>query len=194
MNKFLQQLGELSGVYPYDPQFVETVRERVRVDCSKVQVHLHKRRSAQDRLVLAAREAIVAVYQETFPDSWFPLTLKPNWPLAACIIKGNKAVIEFSFSPETSETMGGVEIEPVEIQVQRAPPNILSRALQMFDKRDLKAEREREPAPVGTPDFRPELKLTAPIKTGSKVSPTAQKAAQVQPAKPKAKPVPARKG
>lgn len=177
MSKFLQQLGELSGVYPYDPQFVETVRERVRVDCSKVQVHLHKRRSAQDRLILAAREAIVAVYQETFPDSWFPLTLKPNWPLASCIIKGNKALIEFSFSPETSETMGGVEIEPVEIQVQRAPPNIMTRALRMFESRDLKAEREREPAPVGTPDFRPELKLSKPAakpaptpKTDSKTS------------------------
>ena len=165
MSSFRENLNDLLGRYPYDEAFIEAIRQRVTRECSKVPVHIHKRTQAQNRLVLAAREAIVLHFDEAFADAWFPFTLRAGWPIANCIIKGNIARVEFSFGPETDGERGGQEIEPVEFPVQRAKPNILTRALRAFEKRDLKAERQKEPAPVGTPDGRAELKLTTKLGT-----------------------------
>jgi hypothetical protein len=188
MSSFSDNLSELFGRYPYNEAFIEAVRQRVIRECSKVPVHIHKRTQAQNRLELAAREAIVLHFDEAFEDAWFPFTLRPGWPLAHCIIKGNTALIEFSFGPETDGHRGGQEIEPVQFAIMRQKPNILSKALQAFNKRDLKAEREPEPAPIGTPDGRPELKLSKPLsapRAPAKPTPT-------QPPKAKAKLTPRR--
>lgn len=176
MASFFDNLNQLLGQYPLHEGFMEGLRKRVETECSKVPVHVHKRAGAQQRLEIAACEAITAYWQESFPDAWFPITMRPDWPWSHCIIKGNKAVIEFSIGPETDGHRGGKEIEPVEINVQRAPANIITRALQAFEKRDLKAEREPILPPVGTPDGRPELKLKEPV--------SAQKPESKQPAKP----------
>ena len=178
---FFDNLNQLLGQYPINESFIEGMRERVRKECSKVPVHVHKRAGAQEVLELAARQAIVAFWQETFVDAWFPVTMRPDWPWAHCIITKNKAVIEFSFGPETDGHRGGKEIEPVEIQVQRAPANIITRTLRRFEERDLKAEREPILPPTGTPDGRPELKLKEPIAA-------APKAENMNPAKGKALP------
>ncbi len=161
MSRFFDQLTELAGLYPINDAFIEALRQRVIRECSKVPVQVHKRMRAERRLELAACEAIVAMWQETYLDAWFPITMRRDWPRAICIIKGNTARISFSIGPETED--GGQEIEPVEFAVVRTPPNIISKALRAFNKRDPKAEREREFAPVGTPDGRPELKLNQPV-------------------------------
>lgn len=150
MNRFLQQLVELSGAHPYDQIFIDKITERITRRCSLVPVQVHKRYQAQERLEQAAKEAIVEVYHEEFPDAWFPIRVKKNWPFANCIIRGNEAFIEFSFSPETDALAGGIVIEPVKITVQRAP-NILTRAAQAIFKRKPGDDRETELAPVGTP-------------------------------------------
>lgn len=159
---FFDSLNQLLGQYPINDDFIEGMRKRVAAECSKVPVHVHKRAGAQERLEIAAKEAIVAYWQESFKDAWFPITMRPDWPWAHCIIKQNKAFIEFSIGPETDGYRGGREIEPVEIQVQRAPANIVTRALRAFESRDLKAERARVQDPIGTPDGKPELKLSKP--------------------------------
>ena len=64
------------------------------------------------------------------------------------------------------------------------PAGIISKALQAFNKRDLKAERRHEPAPIGTPDGRPELKLKQKL-------PPATKTATGSTPPPKAAPKPA---
>jgi len=152
MSRFFEQLTELSGLYPISDTFIEALRQRVVRECSKVPVQVHKRGRAERRLELAACEAIVAMWQETYSDAWFPVTLRPNWPRATCIIKGNTARVAFSIGPETDTD--GQEIEPVEFPVVRTPPNIISKAMAAFGKRDPKAERPKELAPVGTPDGR----------------------------------------
>lgn len=161
---FFDNLNQLLGQYPINDGFIEGMRDRVRKECSKVPVHVHKRAGAQERIEIAAKEAIVAYWQEGFKDAWFPITMRPDWPWAHCIINGNKAFIEFSIGPETDGHRGGREIEPVEIQVQRAPANIITRALRRFEERDLKAEREADLAPIGMPGGKPELPLTQPVK------------------------------
>lgn len=182
---FFDNLNQLLGQYPINEGFIEDLRERVRKECSKVPVHVHKRTGAQQRLEIAACEAITAYWQESFPDAWFPITMRPDWPWSHCIIKENKAVIEFSIGPETDGHRGGREIEPVEITVQRAPANILTRALRAFDKRDLKAEREPILPPVGTPDGKPELKLSEPIKAKPAQKPAPPKTDSQTKAKPR---------
>lgn len=152
MSRFFEQLTELSGLYPISDTFIEALRQRVIRECSKVPVQVHKRGRAERRLELAACEAIVAMWQETYSDAWFPITLRPNWPRATCIIKGNTARVSFSIGPETDTD--GQEIEPVEFPVVRTPPNIISKALKAFNSRDQKTERAKELAPVGTPDGR----------------------------------------
>ncbi len=179
---FFDNLNQRLGRYPINDGFIAGMRDRVRKECSKVPVHVHKRAGAQQRLEMAACEAITAYWQESFPDAWFPITMRPDWPWAHCIITGNKAVIEFSFGPETDGHRGGIEIEPVEIQVQRAPANIITRTLRKFEARNQKAERETEPAPVGTPDFRPELKLKAPAKPAPKQNPDSKQSGKAIPA------------
>jgi len=178
---FFDNLNQLLGQYPLNDGFMEGLRKRVEAECSKVPVHLHRRAGAQQRLEIAACEAITAHWQESFPDAWFPITMRPDWPWAHCIIRGNKAVIEFSIGPETDGHRGGREIEPVEINVQRAPANIITRTLRRFERRDLKAEREPEPAPTGTADGRPELKLTAPLKQPVTVAATPARPAPTKP-------------
>lgn len=159
MSRFFEQLTELAGLYPISDTFIEALRQRVIKECSKVPVQVHKRGRAERRLELAACEAIVAMWQETYTDAWFPVTMRPNWPQATCIIKGNTARVSFSIGPETDTD--GQEIEPVEFPIVRTPPNIVSKALQAFNKRDQKAERQKELAPVGTADGRP--KAPAPV-------------------------------
>ena len=176
MSSFRDNLSELLGRYPYNEAFIEAVRQRVMRECSKVPVHIHKRTQAQNRLELAAREAIVLHFDEAFEDAWFPFTLRNGWPQAHCIIKGNTALIEFSFGPETDGHRGGQEIEPVQFAIMRQKPNIISKALQAFNKRDQKAEREKELAPVGTPDFKPELKLSKPLPAAKPKAPEVPKA------------------
>ena len=183
MTSFSDNLSELFGRYPYNEAFIEAVRQRVMRECSKVPVHIHKRTQAQNRLELAAREAIVLHFDEAFEDAWFPFTLRNGWPQAHCIIKGNTALIEFSFGPETDGHRGGQEIEPVEFAVMRQKPNIISKALQAFNKRDQKAEREKELAPVGTPNGKPELKLTKPLPAAKPQRPPEAPKARKLPAK-----------
>lgn len=168
MSRFFEQLTELSGLYPISDTFIEALRQRVIRECSKVPVQVYKRGRAERRLALAACEAIVAMWQETYSDAWFPITLRPDWPRAICIIKGNTARVAFSIGPETD--MDGQEIEPVEFPVLRTPPNIISKAMQAFSKRDPKAERPKELAPVGTPDGR----AKAPSATSRRPAPQAE--------------------
>ena len=175
MSRFFDQLNELAGRYPFNEAFLEALRQRVIKECSRVPVQVHKRTQAQGRLELAAKEAIVLHFQETFVDAWFPLTMRPGWPQATCIIEGNVAVLEFSIGPETDGDRGGQEIEPVKFNIVRTPPNILSKALQAFNRRDQKAEREKELAPVGTPHGKPELKLTKPLPAAKPKAPEAPK-------------------
>ena len=178
MTSFRDNLSELFGRYPYDDAFIEALRQHVTRDCSKIPVHIHKRTQAQNRLELAAKESIVLYFDQAFPDAWFPFQLRPGWPHAHCIIKGNSARIEFSFGPETDGERGGQEIEPVEFAIIRAKPNILTRAARAFMGRDQKTERQPELPPVGTPDGRPELKLKTPVKSAAKVAATAAKPVQ----------------
>lgn len=161
MSGFTDKLSELLGRYPIDEGFIEELRQHVRKECMKVPVQAYNRDAAQRRLEIAAREAIVVFWQGKFEDAWFPITLRPNWPVATCIIEKNEAVVEFSIGPETDGSRGGQEIEPVRFPVVRKPPNIISRAIRAFESRDLKAERAKELNPTGTPDGRPELKLKA---------------------------------
>lgn len=176
MSRFFDQLNELAGRYPFNEAFLEALRQRVIKECSRVPVQVHKRTQAQGRLELAAKEAIVLHFQETFVDAWFPLTMRPGWPQATCIIEGNVAVLEFSIGPETDGDRGGQEIEPVKFNIVRTPPNILSKALQAFNRRDQKAEREKELAPVGTPHGKPELRLSKPLPAAKPKAPEAPKA------------------
>ena len=183
MSRFFDQLNELAGRYPFNEAFLEALRQRVIKECSRVPVQVHKRTQAQGRLELAAKEAIVLHFQETFTDAWFPLTMRPGWPQATCIIEGNVAVLEFSIGPETDGDRGGQEIEPVKFNIVRTPPNILSKALQAFNRRDQKAEREKELAPVGTPHGKPELRLSKPLPAAKAKAPEAPKASRKLPAK-----------
>ena len=161
MSGFFQHLSELLGRHPFDDAFIETMRERIREHCSRVPVHVHKRQVAAARLELAAKEAIVSVFQDEFPNAIRPHTVRPDWPYAECWITDDEALIRFSFSPETDSIMGGHTLEPVRIVVQRAPPGLMKRLADSMLK-----QRKQAPAelpPTGTPDGRPELKLSRPI-------------------------------
>lgn len=161
-------LRDLTGHYPITDADIEELRKFVSGECQKVPVRVHKAQQAERRLELAAKEAVALWFEFKFPDAWVPFTLRPGWPKANCVIaknpttKAQEATLRFSFGPETESDTGGIDIEAIRFNVQMAPPNLLSRALQMFEKRDLKAERERHTAPLGTPDGRPELKLKQP--------------------------------
>lgn len=160
MSGFFQHLSELLGRHPFDDAFIETMRERIREHCSRVPVHVHKRQVAEARLELAAKEAIVSVFQDEFPNAIRPHTVRPDWPYAECWITDDEALIRYSFSPETDGIMGGVTLEPVRLIVQRAPPGLMKRLTDSMLKRRKAAPAELPP--TGTPDGRPELKLQAP--------------------------------
>jgi hypothetical protein len=151
MNRFLQHLSELAGRHPFDDQFIAAVSDRVRKRCAQVPVHVHKRPQAELRIEEAAREAIVEVFLEEFPDALFPIKVKRDWPRADCIIADDEAVIRFSFSPETDALMGGVFIEPVRIVVKRAPPNVFNRAARAILRRAEKPMELKTPAPPAAP-------------------------------------------
>lgn len=181
MNRYLQQILELAGQHPFDDVFVAKIQKRIIYRASQVPVHVHKRFQGQERIEQATKEAIVEVYHEEFPDAWFPIVVKANWPYANCVIKGNKALIEYSFSPETDALMGGIELEPVEISIQRAP-NIISRAAKAIMDRKKGDDRQPEFAPTGRPD-----------KVSAQAQPTPQPIAKPRPASTQAAPKPAPK-
>lgn len=169
MSGFSDMLRDLTGRYPITDADIEELRKFVSGECQKAPVHIHKAQQAERRLELAAREAVALWFQHKFPDAWVPFTIRPGWPRANCVIaknattKAHEATLRFSFGPETESDTGGIDIDAIRFNVQMAPPNLLSRALQMFEKRDLKAEREPILPPVGTADGRPELKLKQPV-------------------------------
>lgn len=167
---FMDMLRDLTGRYPITDADIEDLRKFVSQQCQKAPVHVHKAQQAERRLELAACEAIALWYQGKFPDAWLPVTVRPGWPKATCVIARNpttkayEATLRFSFGPETESDTGGIDIDAVRFNVQMAPPNLLTRAMQAFEKRDLKAEREADLAPIGLPSGKPELPLTQPVK------------------------------
>jgi hypothetical protein len=182
---FFQHLSELLGRHPFDDAFIETMRERIREHCSRVPVHVHKRQVAEARLELAAKEAIVSVFQDEFPNAIRPHTVRPDWPYAECWITDDEALIRFSFSPETDSIMGGHTLEPVRIVVQRAPPGLMKRLADSMLK-----QRKQAPAelpPTGTPDGRPELKLKVPAQAAQRPAP-AKPSRPTPPARDKPRP------
>lgn len=186
MNRYLQQILELAGQHPFDDVFIAKIEKRIIYRASQVPVHVHKRFQGQERIEQATKEAIVEVYHEEFPDAWFPIVVKHNWPFANCVIKGNEALIEYSFSPETDALMGGIQLEPVKITVQRAP-NIISRATRAILDRKKGDDRQPELPPIG----KPETALATAQKPGTAPKPV-QKPQPPQSAKPR--PAPTRKG
>lgn len=148
-----QHLGEaLLGRHPWDDVFIGKVSERVKRRCALVPVHVHHRARAEMRLVEAAREAIVEVFLEEFPNAIFPLRVRRDWPQADCIICEDEAVIRFSFSPETDELMGGAFVEPVRILVRRPPPNAFQRATRsLFGEKTSTATKPKQPVGQGQP-------------------------------------------
>jgi len=172
---FIQHMREFFGQHPFDDVFAANIREAIRENCSKVLVHVHSRQKAEERLEEAAKEAIVKAFQAEFPHSIKPLIVRPDWPYAECWITDDEALIRYSFSPETDQLMGGIAFEPIRIVVNRAPPGLMRRIIS-----GMKKDRKAEPAPIGTPDSQPELKLTQPI--------SAKPAAPVSQAQTKAKP------
>lgn len=176
MSGFFQHVRELFGQHPFDEVFATRIRESIRENCSKVLVHVHNRQQAEQRLEEAAKEAIVAAFQEEFPHSIRTLVVRPDWPYAECWITDDEALIRYSFSPETDRLMGGIAFEPVRIVVNRAPPGFMRRLIDGM----LKQRKADELAPVGTKDGRPELKLKEPVATAPKAekpSPLKAKAA-----------------
>lgn len=139
-----QHLMELAGRHPWDQDFVEKCRSRVKEFCARVPVHVHHVVQAKDRLAQAAKEAIVDVFLEEFPNALVPVKVKPDWPRVLVIIADDEALIEFSFSPETDALMGGNAIEAVRIVVKRAPPNIAQRAVKGIMDR-LRNRKSEEP-------------------------------------------------
>lgn len=182
---FREQIAALLHQYPIDDAFIEELRKFVSDFCQKhVPVQVHNTHRAERRLELGACEAIALFWQQKFGDkSWFPVTVHPGWPQATCVIKTKPiptARISFQVGPETDGERGGVPIEPIEIPVLLKPPNIISKAFQAFNKRDLKAEREKHLPPVGKPEMvlskpverkavtpTPAPKSPAPVKPGS---------------------------
>lgn len=188
MTSFSDNLRELIGQYPFSDGFIEAARQRVIRECSKVPVHIHKRTQAQNRLELAAKEAIVLHFDEAFADAWFPFTLRPGWPLAHCIIHKNVATVEFSFGPETDGERGGQEIEPVQFPVQRVKANIITRTARKIFARKAGEDRETHLPPVG----QPEMVLTQAV-PAARPTPRPLKAADGKPvsaAKPAQNPIP----
>lgn len=159
MASFRDNLTALAGRYPITDAFIEELRAFVTNFCKLVPVKVYNQHRAERRLEQAACEAIVLFWQEKFgEESWFPVTVHPGWPRANCIIKTKptpRAVLSFQIGPETDGERGGVPIEAIEFEVTLKPPNVFSRMLN-------REKREPEMAPVGTPDGRPELKLTKP--------------------------------
>ena len=159
MSGFFQHLSELLGRHPFDDAFIETMRERIREHCSRVPVHVHKRQVAEARLELAAKEAIVSVFQDEFPNAIRPHTVRPDWPYAECWITDDEALIRFSFSPETDSIMGGHTLEPVRIVVQRAPPGLMKRLADsmlkhhLIDENSLHGLKENARLYLGAPDY-----------------------------------------
>ena len=159
MSGFIQHMRELFGQHPFDEVFAANIREAIRENCSKVLVHVHSRQKAEERLEEAAKEAIVKAFQDEFPNSIKPLVVRPDWPYAECWITDDEALIRYSFSPETDQLMGGIAFEPIRIVVNRAPPGLVRRLIAGMRK----DRKTPEPAPIGTPDSRPELKLETPV-------------------------------
>jgi hypothetical protein len=189
---FTDNLAELLGKYPINDKFIEDLRKFVSAYCQQAPVRAHNLDRAERRLEQAACEAIVLFWQDRFTEAWFPVTLRPGWPTATCVIKTTpkpSARLRFSFSPETDGERGGTPIEAIEFPVVLRPPNILSKAFRSIIKRDLKAEREPEPAPIGKPIDRSELVLT---KAAPKTREPAPVGKPIDPAKASAKPVPSR--
>lgn len=189
MTSFRENLTALAGRYPITDAFIEELRVFVENFCKLVPVKVYNMHRAERRLEQAACEAIVLFWQEKFgEESWFPVTVHPGWPRANCIIKTKptpRAVLAFQIGPETDGERGGVPIEAIEFPVTLKPPNVFSRMLN-------RGRQEPELAPTGTPDGRPELKLTRPASTPrpAPTRSTAPPAAQKQITKPPSKPVP----
>lgn len=187
MSSFRDNLTELLGKYPITDEFIEDLRKFATNYCQLAPVRVYNLHRAERRIEQAACEAIGLFWQDRFGEnSWFPITIHPGWPKATCVIKTKPrpiAIVSFQIGPETDGERGGVPIEPIEFPVLLKPPNIISRAFSAFNKRDQKAEREKELAPVGTPDFKPELKLNKPLPAAKAKPPEAPKAARKLPAK-----------
>jgi hypothetical protein len=140
-----------------DEAFLANIAERVRTRCQAVPTQAFNRIGAERAIEDAARTAIVEVFLEEFPDAIRPLRVTAKWPFAECWIIEDEAIIKYSFSPETDALMGGIACDPIRIVVRRSPPGLVKRMVSAF-----KRAKADEMAPVGTPDGRPELKLTKP--------------------------------
>lgn len=144
-----------------DNDFVEFVRGRVHRRCSALDLAAYKDANAEERLEDEARAAIVSCFQEAWTDSWFPVTMRRDWPVADAVIYDDDpdepafALIKFSYSPETNFFQGGSPIKAVKVYVTRPPKNIWQRTLKAFKGKPVAEDM----APVGTPDG----KLRAPV-------------------------------
>lgn len=157
------------GLYRINDFAVEKVRRRIITECSAVSVAGLSIEDAENILSEVARHAIAKAFSELYPGK--PFEVKPSWPQAKVIISGNIAVIKPWIGHDYADNGDGVKA--INVEVNMAP------ALNLDKRRPLKAAlSEVFDGPEGT------LK--------SKAQP--QKPESQQPAKPKAKPVPARKG
>lgn len=155
----LQHVREFVGRIPIDEQFARDVRTAIRDACASVKTHVYTRQQAERKLEETAKEAIVHVFQEQFPNSIKPFMVRSTWPYAECWIVEDEAFIRYSFSPETDAWMGGIAFEPLRIPIHRAPPGLMRRLWQ-----GLKARRDEEAAPIGRPEEEAdELLLDAPV-------------------------------
>jgi len=187
MKGFFQHLGELAGHHPMDEAFLANIAERVRTRCMAVPTQAFNRIGAERAIEDAARTAIVEVFLEEFPDAIRPLRVTAKWPFAECWIIEDEAIIKYSFSPETDALMGGIACDPIRIVVRRSPPGLVKRMVSAF-----KRAKADEMAPTGTPDGRPELKLSRPASPPrpAPTRSTAPPAPQKPTTKPPSKPVP----
>lgn len=138
------------GVRLLDDAIVAECVERAKKRCANVDCTLHSRESAEDAMVLAAREAVAAVFQDHFPAARRANLVRHGWPKARVMLLGTRATIQIWIGLDYEEVDG---IEPFDITVVRP-----AKAMGLVEKVKLKLSGARvlvEEAPVDLVAARP---------------------------------------
>lgn len=184
-------LEDYLGLVDVNQEVIDACANRIKIRCAKLDITTLRRKAAQQALEKEAIKAIVATFQDYNPGNKH-IRETSRWPHAICIIRGNQAWIEPWLGIDYEDPDEGLEV--ISFPVDRVPERISVRERIddiLFNRTPRKASKQKPQMDL-TERAPPKRKEPAPI--GAPLDAAKQKTPQVQPAKPKAKPVPARKG
>lgn len=135
------------GIVEIPDALLEDALARLRTRCSKVDLAMYDRRSAQARLEVEGTEAIVSAFRDHYPDR--DIRVRPAWPHVHATLKGQSARFEIFLGQDYDHGDG---IEPFDIVVSRPRrENFVERMKQKFAPRHEPELELRKLAPEPEP-------------------------------------------